>query len=61
MVKRIPCLIKTDTDDNGIENKYHEEFTKITGIPVYFCDSYCSWQKPVVENVNGRIRKYIPK
>lgn len=45
MIKRMPCTILTDTDDNGIENKYHEAFTKKTGIPVYFCDSHCSWQK----------------
>jgi IS30 family transposase len=45
MVRRMPCKILTDTDDNGIENKHHETFTKVTGIPVYFCDSHCSWQK----------------
>lgn len=61
MVKRMPCKIFTDTDDNGIENKEHEAFTKETGIPVFFCDSHCSWQKGLVENINKRIRFKIPK
>ena len=45
------------TLDNGIENQFHERI----GIPTYFCDPYCSCQKGGVENVNGMIRKYIPK
>lgn len=49
--------IKSLTLDNGIENKHYEEL----GIKTYFCDSYASWQKGGVENVNGLIRRYIPK
>ena len=30
-------------------------------VTVYFADSYCSWQKGAVENVNKLIRQYIPK
>lgn len=29
--------------------------------PIYFADSYCSWQKGAVENENKLIRQYIPK
>jgi hypothetical protein len=43
--------------DNGIENKHHQEF----GVKVYFCDPYASWQKGAVENINLRIRRFIPK
>lgn len=30
-------------------------------VTVFFADSYCSWQKGAVENVNKLIRQYIPK
>jgi IS30 family transposase len=30
-------------------------------VTVYFADSYCSWQKGAVENVNKLIRQYIPQ
>lgn len=52
---------KTLTLDNGIENKDHEALAHNLGIEVYFCDPYSSWQKGSVENVNGVIRRFIPK
>ena len=50
-------LWKTITRDNGTENVLHHE----TEIPSFFCDSYCSWQKGGVENLNGLLREYFPK
>jgi IS30 family transposase len=49
----------TDTTwDNGIENKYHQEFS----LPAYFCDPHSPWQKPHVENSILLIRRwFIPK
>lgn len=47
----------TITRDNGSENALHRE----TEVPSYFCDTYCSWQKGGVENLNGLIREYFPK
>lgn len=52
---------KTITTDNGKENTYHQEVAKTLKISMYFCHAYASWEKPSVENMNGRIRKYIPK
>jgi IS30 family transposase len=49
------------TADNGLENMYHQKVTRETGMPVYFCHAYHSWEKGSVENTNGRIRRYIPK
>jgi IS30 family transposase len=49
--------IQSITFDNGIENIYHQSI----GVPTYFCDSYSSWQKGSVENVNKMIRRYVPK
>ena len=47
----------TITRDNGSENALHIE----TEVPSYFCDTYSSWQKGGVENLNGLIREYFPK
>ena len=33
----------------------------LNGVTVYFADSYCSWQKGLVEYTNKLIRQYIPK
>jgi IS30 family transposase len=54
-------LIKTMTYDNGVEMAKHKEFTKETGIKVYFADPYASWQRGINENTNGLIRRYFPK
>ena len=59
--------IKTITTDNGSEFAAHRDITaglRMKGqndVIVYFADSYCSWQKGAVENVNKLIRQYIPK
>jgi IS30 family transposase len=54
---RETVVMKSATMDNGLENRRHYEL----GIDTYFCDPYSSWQKGGVENLNGMIRKYIPK
>lgn len=59
--------LRTITTDNGSEFAAHLDITaglRVKGRPdvkVYFADSYCSWQKGAVENVNKLIRQYIPK
>lgn len=45
------------TRDNGIENIHHEQ----TPVPSFFCESYSSWQKGSIENVNKLIRIFFPK
>ncbi len=30
-------------------------------IATWFCDAYASWQKGAVENINGRLRRDLPK
>ena len=49
------------TVDNGAENANHKEITRSLNMAVYFCHAYHSWEKGAVENMNGRIRKFIPK
>ena len=53
--------VKTITTDNGSEFAAHQDITKAIGAKVYFADSYCSWQKGAIENMNKLIRQYIPK
>ncbi len=54
-------LKRTLTLDRGPENKRHEEIKRRTGLPVYFCNPYHSWEKGTVENTVGRVRRHIPK
>jgi IS30 family transposase len=52
---------RTITADNGKENYYHKQISTNLNILMYFCHTYASWEKGTVENMNGRIRRYIPK
>jgi len=54
-------LFKTITRDNGTENANHQETADNLNIQSYFCDTYASWQKGGVENLNKLIRQYLPK
>lgn len=57
-LKRFPKrMVKSVTIDNGSENTGCHTW----GIPVYRCNPYHSWEKGSVENIIGRIRRYIPK
>ena len=58
--KRCGCM-KSITVDNDILFRKFREMETMLGVPVYFCDPYCSWQKGAVENTNKNIREYIPK
>lgn len=49
--------IKSITIDNGSENTGCATWK----LSVYRCNPYHSWEKGSVENIIGRIRKYIPK
>ena len=56
--KSVHVRMDTLTLDNGIENRYHEEF----GMDTYFCDPHSPWQKPHVENSIGLLRRwFLPK
>lgn len=59
-VNEIIGKIKIDdlTLDNGIENKYHEQFS----LSAYFADPHSPWQKPHIEGSIGLLRRwFIPK
>lgn len=61
-LKRFPPKAKrTLTLDNGTENASHEELTEMLGIKCYFADPYAAWQRGSNEQINGLIRRYLPK
>jgi len=60
MKSRFPEM-KTVTWDNDILLICHQELEKKFNIKIYFCHTHSPWEKPLVENRNKLIRKYIPK
>lgn len=51
----------TLTADNGSENSEHLQIQEGLDLVMYFCHAYHSWEKGSVENMNKRIRRFIPK
>ena len=51
----------TLTWDRGLENAEHATVDEVLGCRSYFCEPYCSWQKPCVEHSNGLLRQYLPR
>lgn len=49
------------TYDNGCEFSRHEDVNKTLQCKSYFCNAYHSWEKGMVENINGLIRRFLPK
>lgn len=54
-------LVKTITTDNGKEFAEWEQIEKELNCEVYFCDTFCAWQKGSNENSNGLLREFFPK
>lgn len=53
--------LKTLTMDRGSENLNYKEIENILGFDCYYAHSYCSWERGCNENLNGLIRRYLPK
>ena len=51
----------TLTADNGSENSLHQQISRELSLLMFFCHAYHSWEKGTVENMNGRIRRFVPK
>jgi len=54
-------LRRTLTYDNGSENTQHQAINARLGTRSYFCQPYHSWEKGMVEHLNGLIRRHFPK
>ena len=53
--------LHTITYDNGSEFTEHEKVNKTLKMKSYFCKPFHSWEKGMVENINGLIRRWFPK
>lgn len=60
-IKKRFSEMKTMTLDNDILFKMHKTLEKLLSVKIYFCHPYHSWEKGSIENVNMKIRKFIPK
>ena len=56
-----PQLRQTLTIDNGPENAKHQLLKTTFQAGIYSCQPYHSWEKGTVENMFGRVRRFIPK
>jgi len=58
--KRFPEL-QTITFDNDLLLLEHKRLEKKLDIKIYFCNVHSPWQKPSIENLNKKLRRYITK
>jgi IS30 family transposase len=56
-----PKYRKTLTRDRGSENLGYQELEETLGIQCFFAHPYHSWERGANENLNGLIRRYLPK
>ena len=59
MLKDMP--VASLTNDRGLEWADHERVSRILDAEVYFCRPYHRWEKSLVEQQNGLLRKFWPK
>ena len=68
------CVIDNKIDTDNFEeiilcglsyiphtSRLYEDVNKILQCKSYFCNAYHSWEKGMVENINGLIRRFFPK
>jgi len=53
--------VKTITFDNGTECSEHERIATELGVSIYFADPYSAYQRGSNEQVNGLVRRHLPK
>lgn len=56
-----PDFVKSITFDRGPENSGYKTIKEKLKVEIYACNPYHSWEKGGVENMNKRIRRFIPK
>ena len=54
-------MCKTITFDQGIEFADYRHLEQETKCKVYYCETHSPWQKGSNENMNGRLRWYLPR
>lgn len=54
-------LRRSLTQDNGNEFSHHYILRDRLGLETFFCDPSSPWQKGGIENMNGRLRRSLPR
>jgi IS30 family transposase len=61
-LKRLPeGAYKTINFDNGSEFTLHADMEDSLKIAAYFCDPHSPWQRGSIENINGVLRRDLPR
>jgi len=61
LLKPVPSQLRqTLTWDQGRELARWQRIEHNLGLPIYFCEPRSPWQKPLVENTNGLLRRWLP-
>ena len=61
-LKGIPQqYLKTLTMDRGTENLGYKEIENTLGLDCFYAHAYSSWERGCNENLNGLIRRFLPK
>lgn len=62
VLKRLdPRLRRSITFDNDTAFARHDLLRQALAMTTWFCDAYASWQKGTIENINGRLRRDLPR
>lgn len=62
VLKRLPQTARRSiTFDRGGEFADHQTMQQKTGSEIWFCDPHSPWQRGTVENMNGVIRRDMPR
>ena len=61
LVTREPRPVRTITADNGTEFHSYKALEAQLPVKFYFATPHHSWERGSNENMNGRIRQYLPK
>ena len=52
---------RTVTFDRGSEFAGYAALDRDLAVKAYFCDPHSPWQKGGIENLNGRVRRFLPR
>ena len=59
--ERLRAISHETTFDNDTAFARHGLLRQALELTTFFCDAYASWQKGAVENINGRLRRDLPR
>ena len=61
-LRRLPeAARRTVTFDRGSEFAGYAALDRHLALTSYFCDPHSPWQKGSLENLNGRVRRFLPR